>query len=478
MQGEGLVAGVDCSTQSTKVLIVEVATGRIVAEGREDHDVVYGAGGAAETDPEVWWRALAGALARTGMADRVDAISVAAQQHGLVVVDGDGAPLRPAMLWCDLRSSAEAAEIVAQLGGPQRAATLAGSVPIASFTAPKWAWVRRHEPEIARRAAGLRLPHDWLNERLTGVPTTDRGDASGTAWWSPATGGYEPDLLALPALALEERLLPQVLGPTELAGTVTDGAAAALGLRPGIPVGPGTGDNAGAALALGLTEGQPVVSLGTSATAYTRSARPYADPTGTVAGFADATGAYLPLVCVQNCTLAVETMAGILGVDREAVPDRTDVVVLPYFAGERTPYLPHASASIVGLRSDSTAGDILLGTYRGVAATILGGLGMLELRDDAPLILIGGGTRGTVWERVIGELSGRELLIPDQKELVALGAAVQAAAVVTGDDRGALAQRWGAGAGRSVPAVAPDATASARIGRVDAMMRELNGAPL
>ncbi len=471
-----LVAGIDCSTQSTKAVIVDVASGRIVAEGRHEHEVVFGAGNSAETDPQVWWRALTSALAQTGMAGEVDAISVAAQQHGLVIVDEAGDPLRPAMLWCDMRATDEADGLVAELGGAQRAADLAGSLPIASFTAPKWAWIRRHEPEIARRAAGLRLPHDWLNERLTGVATTDRGDASGTAWWSPATGGYERDLLDLPLLGLEERLLPRVLGPTELAGVVDARAAAELGLRPGIPVGPGTGDNPGAALALGLAEGQPVISLGTSATAYTRSPRPTADPTGAIAGFADATGDYLPLVCVQNCTLAVDTLAGILGVERTAVSERTDVVVLPYFGGERTPYLPHANASIVGLRPDSTAGDILLAAYQGVAATILRGLDMLELRDGAPLILIGGGTRGTVWERVITSLSGRELLIPDQKELVALGAAVQATAVATGEDLGAIAQRWGAGAGRRVPAAeTADRDTADRIARVDGLLRDLNG---
>ena len=468
------VAGVDCSTQSTKVVIVDVASGEVVASGRGEHHVHYADGGVAETDPTVWWEALRTALAQTGRAGDIDAISVAGQQHGLVVVDGEGSPLRPAMLWCDLRSVVEADGIVDEVGGAQRAADLAGSVPIASFTAPKWAWVRRHEPDVAGRAKGLRLPHDWLNERLTGEATTDRGDASGTAWWSPATGGYESDLLTLPSLQLDEALLPRVVAPREVAGTVSAAAAAELGLRAGIPVAPGTGDNAGAALGLGLNDGQPVISLGTSATAYTRSTRPSADPTGVIAGFADADGAYLPLVCIQNATLAVETVSQMLGIEREDVAASTQVVALPFFGGERTPYLPKAHASFVGLRSDTSVSELLLATYQGVAAMILTGLDLLDVGPDAPLILIGGGARGPVWQRVVRDLSGRELVIPDEQELVAMGAAVQAAGVATGEEFRAISQRWGGLAGTRIPAVARDTATMDRILHVEALLRDLN----
>jgi xylulokinase len=473
-----LVAGVDCSTQSTKVVIVDVTSGAVVATGRHEHEVHYAEGSVAETDPRVWWEALRSALAQTGRAADIDAIAVGGQQHGLVIVDADGEPVRPAMLWCDLRASVESDRIISELGGAAQAAGLAGSLPIASFTAPKWAWVRAHEPEVAARAAGLRLPHDWINERLTGEATTDRGEASGSAWWSPVTGRYEPGLLTLPSLGLDESLLPRVVEPHEVAGHVSERAAAELGLRVGIPVAPGTGDNAAAALGLGLSEGQPVISLGTSATAYTRSVTSTVDPTGAICGFADATGDYLPLVCVQNCTLAVETMATMLGLDRQDAAEHTDVVVLPFYGGERTPYVPNAQASVLGMRATTTSSEVLLATYQGVAAMILRGLGMLELRDGAPLVLIGGGSRGHVWERVIRDLSGRELVIPDEKELVAMGAAVQAAGVATGEPFEAISERWGGLRGRRVEAAEHDVATYERILAIEERMRGFNGEPL
>ena len=156
------------------------------------------------------------------------------------------------MLWNDTRAAPDAARLVDAFGGAEAWATRIGVVPVASFTASKWAWLRRCEPEVAARTAAIRLPHDYINQLLTGSGATDRGDASGTAWWSTATGRYSAEVLALPELALSEDLLPHVYGPTEAAGEVTEAASSATGLAPGVLVAPGTGDNMGAALGLGL----------------------------------------------------------------------------------------------------------------------------------------------------------------------------------------------------------------------------------
>ena len=468
---DGLVAGVDSSTQATKVVIVDSATGRRVAQGRATHEVT-GSAGARESDPETWWAALRDALAQTGLAGDVAAISIAAQQHGLVTLDATARPVRPAVLWNDTRSAPDAAALV-EAWGPAAWAERAGSVPVPSFTVTRWAWLRRTEPASARATRAIRLPHDYLTERLCGRAVTDRGDASGTGWWSTDTGRYLPAVLDLPAVALDEAMLPEVVGPDEVAGRVRPAVAAELGLAPDVLVGPGTGDNMGAALGLGLRPGEPVISLGTSGTAYLVSEARPVDPTGVVAGFADATGRFLPLACVLNCTFAVDRVAGWFGIDRSAVVPSDGVVILPWFDGERTPNLPLASATIVGLRQASSPGAILMATYEGVLAGLLLGLDRIAelgggLTTDTPLVLIGGGAEGPAWQATAQRLSGRAIRIPAEPELVALGAAVQAASVMTGEAAPAVAQRWtgGATADRRLEPVAPDREILERIAQV------------
>jgi xylulokinase len=468
-----LVAGVDSSTQSTKVVVVEVDTGRVAASGRAGHQVT-GTGGARESDPEEWWSALGAALAQTGLAGSVAAIAVGGQQHGLVALDDGGRPLRPAMLWNDVRAAPEAAEMVERWGAEAWANDV-GVVPVASFTACKWLWLARHEPEKAAAARRVMLPHDYLNFRLTGHPATDRGDASGTAWWSTATEEYS--LAVLDLVALDRDLLPRVVPPGGAAGEVTGQAAAATGLAPGCLVAAGTGDNMGAALGLGLTPGTPVVSLGTSGTAYAVSTTRIADPAGTVAGFAAADGGYLPLAATLNCTLAVDRMAAWLGIDREAAADRTDVVVLPYLDGERTPNLPAAAGSVHGLRHTTTSGEILLAAYLGAAASLLEALAEIDrtgsgLDPRAPLLLIGGGARGEVWQRAVAGMAGRQVEVPELEEPVAMGAAVQAAALLTGRSPVELAGSWGT---RRGTAVEPHDSYAGELDRIREMRSRIYG---
>jgi xylulokinase len=455
-----LVAGVDCSTQSTKVVVVDSDSGAIVGLGRSPHTVT-GTGGARETHPDVWWQALRQALGQTGFAGKVAAISVAGQQHGLVCLDAAGQPLRPAMLWNDTRSASDAVVLLEALGGPSAWAAGVGVVPVASFTATKWAWLRRREPETAARTAAIRLPHDYLTERLTGEGVTDRGDASGTAWWSTATEAYAPEVLRLDAIKLSTDMLPRVLAPAEAAGSITESAAAATGLAAGTPVGPGTGDNMGAALGLGLRPGIPVVSLGTSGTAYQVSTTRTADSTGDVAGFADAGGRFLPLAATLNCTLAVDRVAEWLHLDRDDVAPSRGVVVLPYFDGERTPNLPDAAAAVLGLRHDTDPRSILMATYEGAVVGLLDALDRIDvcssgIAPGAPLVLIGGGALGRTWREVVQRLSGRAILIPDQTELVALGAAVQAAALLRAEDPQVVAAGWNTMAGTALEPVERD----------------------
>lgn len=445
--GTELVAGVDCSTQGTKVVVADATSGDIVAIGRAPHTVT-GTGGARESDPAEWFDALRLALAETGIADRIDAISIAAQQHGLVVLDGERTVLRPAILWNDTRATAQAQRLVEALGGPAQAARLIGSVPGPAFTVSSWMWLREHESRLASAVRHVRLPHDWLTERLTGTAVTDRGDVSATGWWSATTSAYVPEVLELPEVALDVSALPHVLGANEAAGTVTREAAAALGLRAGILVGPGTGDNPAAALAIAAPAGQPVVSLGTSGTIYTTSTTPATDATATVVGLADATGRYLPLACTLNCTLAVDRFAEWLGLDRSDVADDSGgLVILPFLDGERTPNLPRAAGSIVGLRHETTRQQILRAAYEGAAYSLVEAIDFVDahssgLLPDAPIVLVGGGAKGAAWQDCLADLTGRAIATVDLPEQTAFGAAIQAKAALDGGEVDVIARSW------------------------------------
>ncbi|WP_030612158.1 xylulokinase [Streptomyces sclerotialus] len=455
-----LVVGVDSSTQSTKVLVVDAASGEVAARAQAPHTVTAGPG--KESDPEEWWEALGRALTACGDAARqVSAVSVAGQQHGLVTLDTAGRPVRPALLWNDVRPAPQSRRLVEELGGPEAWAERVGSLPGPSFTVAKWAWLRAEEPAAARATAAVRLPHDYLTERLTGEAVTDRGDASGTGWWSSATGSYDADVLD--HVGLRTEMLPRVARPGEAAGTVRPDS---LPLPRGALVAAGTGDNMAAALGLGLRPGHPVLSLGTSGTVYAVTGRRPADPTGTVAGFADARGDWLPLACTLNCTLAVDRTAALLGRDREAVEPGGSVVVLPFLDGERTPNLPDATGLLHGLRHDTTGGQVLQAAYDGAVFALLRALDLVagpETAADEPLLLIGGGARGQAWRDTVRRLSGRPVVVPREGELVALGAAAQAAGLLLGEDPAAVARRWGTDRGERYEAVERDAVAWERL---------------
>lgn len=474
-----VVIGVDSSTQSAKALIADAETGRPLAVGRAPHRV-DGAAGARESDPELWWRALCEAVAaglkEAGVAaSAVTAIAVAGQQHGLVVLDRAGRPLRPALLWNDTRSAPQAAALTEALGGPAAWTARTGSVPVAAVTAAKWRWLYENEPAHASGAAGVRLPHDFLTERLAGTAATDPGDASGTGWYSTTTGSYDPELLEL--LGLDAHLLPEVAatGATRV-GSLTARAAESLGLPAGIAVAAGTGDNMAAAVGLGLGGAglldHPVLSLGTSGTVFAATRTRPGSPA--LSGFAATDGTFLPLACTLNCTLAVDKVAALLGLGRDDAEPGGEAVLLPYLDGERTPDLPTAAGLLTGLRHTTTGPQLLGAAYEGAVFTALRALDDL-LRvcglDPAgaaarPLRLIGGGARGRTWVETVRRLSGRPLILPRATELVALGAAALAAAAVSGADPVATAGAWGTGEGAALEPVARDTAAWERIASV------------
>lgn len=456
-----LVLGVDSSTQSTKVEARDITSGELLASGKSPHPPTVGP--ASEQDPNKWWDALVAACRQLGDHRKdVVGISVAGQQHGLVLIDDAGQAVRPARLWNDTTSAPNAAALVDELGADVWAEAC-GSVPVASFTISKLAWMAENEPESLARTAQIMLPHDYLTWRLTDSHVTDRGDASGSGWFDPASSQYRVDLLGAAISNASEWIdrLPSVLGAHQAAGELTARAAQALGLPEGIMVGPGTGDNMAAALGLGLRTGDIAMSLGTSGTVYSVSAAPTADPTGLVAGFADANGLYLPLVCTLNATQVTDTVASWLGTDAaglsrlalDAPVEPDGVVLVPYFEGERTPNLPNATGHFAGLRTSTTREVLARAAHDGVLCGLFDGLDALAAAGVAiggRLLLIGGGARSSAYRQRCADLRGSQIAVPEADEVVATGAAVQAGAVVTGESIATVTDAWNLGASTTV----------------------------
>lgn len=447
-----LVVGVDSSTSACKIQVRDAESGEVVATGRAPHPATNPP--CSEQDPRDWERAFAVACAEAGVpgSHAPVAVAVAAQQHGLVVLGADGEVLRPAKLWNDTESAPDAQALLTELT-PAAWARACGSVPVPSFTITKLRWLLRCEPDTLRRTASIMLPHDWLTFRLTGRPTTDRGDASGTGYWSPRESRYRYDLLDLVSPTFDwEPALPDVLAPRDVAGEWVG----AVGI-----VGPGSGDNMAAALGLGLKPGDLALSLGTSATAFTVSEEPSADPTGTVAGFADATGRFLPLVCTMNATKVITAIARMLRVDEErlgalaleAPPGAGGMVLVPHLEGERTPNRPGASGTLTGIRADVTPAQVARAAFEGVVCNLLEGADSLvpdHWTTRRRVFLAGGGARNAAFRRVVADLTGQPVVVPFDDELVACGAALQAAAVALGRGFAEVSEDWVLGRGELV----------------------------
>lgn len=449
-----LVAGVDSSTQSTKVMLCRADDGTVVGQASAPHP------DGTECDPELWWQALA--TAGDGLLDRAEAVGVAAQQHGMVVVDEAGQVIRPALLWNDVRSAPQARALISELGGPEQWASQTGSVPTASFTVTKLRWLAEHEPGAMARTAAVCLPHDWLTWQLAGQAggvdalRTDRSDASGTGYWSPAAGAYLPELLH--RACGRRPKVPQVLGPAEIAGEVDPQAVPNAGgdtitiprdNGPGASapalLGPGAGDNAAAALGAGIGVGDVAVSIGTSGTVFGVGTAPTADASGIIAGFADATGHFLPLACTLNAARVMTTMAGLLGVSLTrldelalaAAPGAGGLTLLPYLDGERTPNRPDDTGALHGLtRASATPQNVARAAVEGMLNGLADGLDALRAAglQVRRVLLIGGGAKSAAVRAIAPGIFGLPVTVPEPGEYVADGAARQAAWLLSGAD--------------------------------------------
>lgn len=431
-----LVAGIDSSTQSCKVVVCDADSGEIVRSGSAPHPE------GTEVAPAAWLDAFGAAARAAGGLDDIAAASVGAQQHGMVCLDSDGAVIRDALLWNDTRSAAAAEQLIADLGGTERWADAVGVVPVAAITATKLRWLADAEPAHADATAAVCLPHDWLTWRLGGggldTLITDRSDASGTGYFSAATGEYRTDLLEL-ALRGRRPALPRVLDPAESVPVHDDGP-----LRRGTLLGAGTGDNAGAALGLDARPGDCIVSLGTSGVVSAVTSTAPRDPSGIVAGFADATGHQLPLVCTLNGAPVLASTARMLGADLEefarlalsAPPGAEGLVLVPFFAGERSPNLPNATGSLQGVTGTNlTRENIARAAVEGLLCSLRFCLDAIADQGTAVerILVVGGGGRSEAVRAIAPAVLGRAVDFPADGEYVARGAARQAAWALRGD---------------------------------------------
>jgi xylulokinase len=435
-----LVAGVDSSTQSCKVVVRDAESGSLVREGRAHHP------DATEVDPRVWWSALGEAAEAAGGLDDVAAVAVGAQQHGLVALGENGEPVRDALLWNDTRSADAATALILELGdgdearGREEWAAAVGVVPVASFTVAKARWVADNEPDNAKATTAICLPHDWLTWRLRGGRlgtdelTTDAGDASGTGWYDPVNGRYRLDLLERGLGRPAD--LPRVAAPGEAVGEASELASGAL-------LGPGTGDNAAAALGLGAGPGDVVVSIGTSGVVSGSTDERIHDPSGIVAGFCDAEGHRLPLVCTLNASRVLSATAQLLGVDLDelsrlalsAPVGSEGVVLVPYLEGERTPDRPRASGAVHGLRvANAQPANLARAAVEGLLCGLADGVDALRGQgvEIRRALLIGGGAKSEALRVIAPAIFGCPVEVPAPDEYVANGAARQAAWVLSG----------------------------------------------
>ena len=437
------VAGVDSSTQSCKIVIYDPASGKIIREGRASHP------DGSEVDPQAWWDAFLEAVRAAGGLDDVRALSVGGQQHGMVCLDERGEVIRPALLWNDTRSAEAAWELILERGdgdseaGARWWAQATGLVPLASFTVTKLRWVADNEPENAREIAAICLPHDWLSWKIRGGfeavglegLCTDRSDASGTGYMDRVGAVYRREILAQALrISLEEAegiILPKICEPVEAMGC----GDLAQGWGE-IEIGPGCGDNAGAALGVGLGVGQALLSLGTSGVVAVVSETPVEDPSGQVAGFADASGHWLPLACTLNASRILDAVGAMSGLGYEeldevalSVPDAGGLRLVPYFEGERTPNLPDATARLEGMTlKNSTRAHLARAGVEGLLAHMRFALECVrELGVPIEKVLVvGGGARSRAVQSLAPEFLGVPVEFPEAAEYVALGAARQA----------------------------------------------------
>ena len=426
------VVGIDIGTQSVKALAIDPSGACVRARASVALDMIAGLpAGHAEQHPDSWLhaceRALGGLWDQGVNAAEVVAVGVSGQQHGLVVLDDEGAVVRPAKLWCDTSTATEAAELSERIGR---------AVP-AGFTASKVLWLARHEADAWARTRHVLLPHDYANWALTGEHSMEAGDASGTGWFDPVARRF--DAAAMDAIDPElAARLPELRAADAWAGRVTATAARRFGLAEGTPVSMGGGDNMMSAVGSGAAEpGVVVVSLGTSGTVFARTDWPVVDPDGGIAPFCGSVGGWLPLLCVMNLTGVTEEVIACSGLDHASLTKAAGGVEagcrgllwIPFLNGERVPDLPEATGTLLGMRPGHLRPEVLYrAALEGTSLNLAWGVDrMRALGVEVDRVhLVGGAAKNPLWRQILADCLGAEVQALAEPESAALGAGLQA----------------------------------------------------
>ncbi|MDT5273038.1 MAG: xylulokinase [Acidobacteriota bacterium] len=440
--------GIDVGTGGSRALVVD-ERGRVVASATVEHaPFASPQTGWAEQDARDWWRASEAAVREVLSADGVRAEDIACvgltgQMHGAVLLDEKDEPLRPSIIWCDVRTHEQCRALTEQVGA-ERLIQLVSNPALEGFTLPKMLWVREREPEVWERVRTVLLPKDYVRLRLTGEKATDVADASGTLLFDVTHRKWSDEMLAL--AGIDRSLLPRAYESSEVTGRVSAEGGAATGLREGTPVVAGAGDQAAGAVGMGIVRpGAVSATIGTSGVVFAATDRPALDPKGRVHTFCHAVPERWHVMGVtQGAGLSLRWFrdqfgAGVddgrdpyerMSEEAATVPPGSDGVLwAPYLMGERTPHLdPHARAALVGLNASHRRAHVVRAILEGVAFSLRDTLTIFkEMGVPVESIRLGGGgARSRVWRQIQADVYGREVEIVEADEGAAYGAALLA----------------------------------------------------
>ena len=433
------VCGIDLGTQSCKLIVYDYEKKKIVSQASQPLELIAENNGTREQKTEWYDNALKACFDKIDKKAKaaITAIGVSGQQHGFVPLDEKGKPVYNIKLWCDTSTAGECDELTKAAGGEDALIEKTGLPARPGYTAPKVLWLKKHKAAAFAKLRHILLPHNYINFLLTGEYWAEYGDASGTAlfdvrnreWSSEVCGYISPDI---------EKYLPRLTSPEKTAGRVSKSAADLYGIKEGVIVSSGGGDNMMSAIGTGaVRDGVLTMSLGTSGTLFGYSKKPVIDPAGNLAAFCSSSGGWLPLLCTMNCTVASEEFRALFAMDVKSfdaqaagAPAGADgITVLPFFNGERTPNLPNGRASVNGI----TAGNFnkqniaraalesaIFGMKIGMEGFISLGFKPKEIR------LTGGGSKSPIWQNIAANVLNYPLRILDGSEAAAMGGAIQA----------------------------------------------------